>query len=668
MGWLANSRKGKNKSGTTKGINRKHRMDLFLHYLYVFVLSVVFLAAIGWASVTLYRYIISQVRPSDEIVVGAFTSSVSGFADDKTVRTILSSKLKYLKRLAEHEFSGFGLIRTPVLTSIPEQVRDQSDVRKRLEELKLNVKGIEVNSVMNAIQSVYAPARLTFEGEISETGDHYEIRAELKWKDNTIREWIASRTKTKQIQESLNGLCDDLLFQIIYDIPRDPRLRWLAQKRENDEIPNWQTLKALTLGLKALETYEQSLDYEDLVRAKQHLEKILIYAPGYALGQYYYAIALGENREEESAAPLLEQVERMSMNKMLTWQAKFQRAASMLRRYNRPFAEKAVKEVLKPLIKDLESASNPDNKQSSSQEKNFASRLLPLAYAQLAHTYGTLLTLNSAWTPDELHDFAKQSLDASKKAKDTFDKVGNDWADDRERKEVESWIYNTRGYSKFRIAYFVNRRMALENKESTEDANKKFRAACDEALKDLQKANEILPNTYEVLQNTAMILDDMDYDPAGTHLSEAEALYERTKLFVPRDYYQYERLALIYWRKLKLNPSASIQNALIEKGQKAVSLARDNRFPNKSRTAEVLGAYFSALAAKYETDVNKKYEGLREAITQAELAVMLKAPKDPAHDTAALMKEIANALNDSDPKEKALKDSILKIANNLQAL
>lgn len=665
MGWLANWRKGATHVGHDKGTGGERRMD-FSQLLYVILLTCAFGVVIVWASVTLFQYVLSQVRPSHQIVVGTFTTAGQGLpTDPKTVGTVLASKLERLKRLAGREPSGFGLVQTPILTSVPGQVSErQGDARRRLEGLNLKVKDVDVNAVVNAIQTMFAPARPTLEGQVAEIGDRLEIRAELLWKGNTIGGWVASRTKSAQIQDTLSDLYDDLLFQIIYDIPRNPGLHWWAQSRGDDEIPNWQALEVLTLGLQALQTYEQSLEYTDLQRAIKHLERIPVYAPGYALGHYFLAVALGEDRQEERAASLLSQVERMQTSKMLKWSAAFQRAAAMLRRYTGPPAEDAAKDVLVPLIKELQTASSDEDKQSNAEEKKFARRLLPMAYAQLAYTYGTLFKLTSNLLPEDLK---KSSMNASVQAWQTLSVVKEIWSSERERQEVERWIYNTQGYSKFRIAQFERSKALNANKNLT-DVNKEFREACNVALKDLRKANEILPNNYEVLQNEAMILDDPDYDPDGTQLSEAESLYERTKLFVPRDYYQYERLALIYWRQLKSNPPISIQNTLIAKGQKAVSSARDNRYPEKSRTAEVLGAYFSILGAKLETDVTKKHEGIRAAIAQAELAVELKAPRNLALETAESMSKIADVLTDTDPKEKALKDAVLKVVKKLQAL
>ena len=637
------------------------------HLLYVVFLTAAFAAAILWAFLTLFQYVKSQVRPSGEIVVGTFTASGQGLpTDTKAVASALASKMERLKRVATREPSGFGLVQSPILTSVPDQVSErQSDARKRLEDLNLKVKDVDVNAVVKAIRSVFAPARPTLEGQVTEIGDRLEIRAELFWKGNTIGGWVASRIKTAQIQDTLNDLYDDLLFQITYDIPRNPKLHWWAEAKGTDEIPNWQALEAVTLGLESLQTYGQSLEYADLQRAIKYLERVPVHAPGYALGHYFLAVALGEDRQEERAASLLAQVERMQTGKTLKWSASFQRAAAMLRRYRTTPAEEAAKDVLEPLVNELLSTSSTaNNGKNSAEEKAFASRLLPLAFAQLAYTYGTLLTLKSNWTNEELE---RRSTAASEQALATFNQSSTVWSSPREQKEVERWIYNTRGYSKFRIAQF-KRSEAVNAHQPLVQVNKNFRTACEDALVDLRKANEILPNNYEVLQNQGMILDDEDYDHEGTQLSEAETLYERTKLFVPRDYYQYERLAIIYQRQLKSNPPASLQSTLIDKGQKAVSSATVYRYPEKSRTAAVLGAYFTAWEAKLETDAAKKRSKLSAAVNQAKLAVDLKAPRNLALDTAELMTEVADGLKDTDTEEKVLKVKVLEMATHLKAL
>jgi hypothetical protein len=286
-----------------------------------------------------------------------------------------------------------------------------------------------------------------------------------------------------------------------------------------------------------------------------------------------------------------------------------------------------------------------------------------MAYAQLAYTYGTLFRLSSTWSASDLRS---RSLDASRKAFDRFNKVKATWPNDRERekKEVERWIYNAQGYSKFRIAGF-EREAARAAKKPADQVDRDFRQACSAALEDLRKANEILPNHYEVLQNQAMILDDPDYDPGG--VSEAEALYGRTKLFVPRDYYQYERLARIYWRQLRQEPATSVQNDLTAKGSEAVSLATKYRYPARSAATAMLDVYFASVGARLEADGSKKTQKLAEAIRLADVALGLNPTLTTERaDAAKAMKAAADTVDDSDDAGKKLKEKATKASERLE--
>jgi hypothetical protein len=652
--------------------DRNKRMDV-TQFLYATFLTVAFSALIIWASVTLYRYVRSQFRPGEEIVVGNFTAIGEGLPTDKAaVGTALASKLERLRRVAARGPSGFGLIQTPTLTSVPDQVSErQGDVRQRLENLNLKVKDVDVNAVMDALRSMFSPARPALEGQLNDVGDRLEIRAALLWKGNTVGGWVASRRKpgaeqkgSIEIQDTLNDLYDDLLFQIIFDIPRNPKLHWWAQSRGDDAIPNWQTLEAMTLGLEALQSYESSLEYGDLERAIRHLDRIPVYAPGYALGHYFLAIALGEDRQEKRAASVLFEVLRTPAPKSIYWSACFQRAAALLRMYGKDPAEEAANVVLAPLIAELETASGQKSP-SKNGEKEFATMLLPMAYAQLAYTYGTLFTLGSTIDKAKLR---ANSLEASDHAFTTFQQAGKVWPSDQQRLEVERWIYNTRGYSQFRIAQYERREAMKAQPADQVQLDADFKKKCELALTDLRKANELLPNNYEVLQNEAMILDDRDYDPTGAYLVEAESLYERTTVFVPRDYYQYERLALICWRQLRQIPPRSIQTVLLDKGKKDTAMTVERRYPEKSRTATMLASYFTAWEAQLESDPAKKQSKLKDAVDQARMAVPLGPPPDPAHDTADLIQKLAEGLTGTDKPTTDLKTDASAVAKELSAI
>jgi tetratricopeptide (TPR) repeat protein len=124
----------------------------------------------------------------------------------------------------------------------------------------------------------------------------------------------------------------------------------------------------------------------------------------------------------------------------------------------------------------------------------------------------------------------------------------------REKSDIEFRIKNAAGYSLFRWAeYWADLKQIP-----------RFKELCEEAIEKLEEANVARPNHYEVLQNMAMIYEDNRYDPEGAYLDKAQSLYLQTVGFVPNDYFQYEHLAEIEWRRIEGLPA----NAdLIRKGK-----------------------------------------------------------------------------------------------------
>jgi hypothetical protein len=171
----------------------------------------------------------------------------------------------------------------------------------------------------------------------------------------------------------------------------------------------------------------------------------------------------------------------------------------------------------------------------------------------------------------------------------------------------------------------------------------------------------------------AMIYDDETFDPSGQFMGEAELLYEQTKRFVPLDYYQYERLARIYWRRTKAQLLPSIKRELAAKGLENAVFAENYRMksspPAVSKTGAVCGTYFNMVLFTVDPDETKRKQYLDAAIQQANLAVDSDAQKDRgrseiAKDGAKLIREFANTLKDSDAEKKKL---LLELAAKLEA-
>jgi hypothetical protein len=165
-----------------------------------------------------------------------------------------------------------------------------------------------------------------------------------------------------------------------------------------------------------------------------------------------------------------------------------------------------------------------------------------------------------------------------------FRSLEGSWESEREKMDVRFRIDNAWGYGLYRRAYFDKQQ------------GRSYYELCEKAIQSLEKADQARPNHYEVLQNIAMIYADNDFNDTGDWLPAAQRLFERTKLFVPNDFYQYEQLAQIHRRLMDLCSTDGCRTAEIEAGRKEANEAI--RLRRKSGTA--LDALWSFAVKEWE--------------------------------------------------------------------
>lgn len=503
-----------------------------------------------WAFIYFLKFCVDRVLPPKEITLVPFeVNSVNLKLAPESPPKILSAKLQKLRQEVGSKPGGYGFLDIPRLGAIPDEAKQrQNEILGKVQNLDLKIKEVDVNKLLDAIQTFFSPPKTTLQGQITELVDTLEIHCELVAKGRTISAWSSSRKKSQAASndELVDGSIDDIMFQMIYDIPRDPKLRhWLNSSQVGaDDLPNWKALQAFNHGLSALQEYQQDLSYDALKRAIQYFGRMHVVAPEYGLGLYFYGLALAENREEAAAADVFDRIQRLNASDSVKSEARFQRAAALLRLYNPDEARAAVKE-LEGLIKDLQSKQAGA---TSPKDQAYHNKLLAISHAQLAYTHGTMIVI---FHDPSHYSFVQPEIDAARKE---FGAVpSSEWSSETEKNDIAFRIDNAAGYSLFRYAQ--------------SDDQSKFGERCEQAIKLLNDADGARPNHYEVLQNLAMIYDDEFYDPKGTHLESAQQLYERTLLFVPNDYYQYERLARIEWRRLRSADSPELKLALAKKGK-----------------------------------------------------------------------------------------------------
>lgn len=529
---------------------------------------------LAWVVVLLARYVVLLLNAPKEITFTPLAVAASNVkSDGKVLAGIMSSKLQRLKDTQEGAPAGYGFLQIPSMAVPDPALATTGGFSQRLEDLNLKVKDVDVGAVMRVVRAIFAPAETQVRGTVTELAETIEIDCQVVHGDDVKASWHSSRAKIAgKDEEVLDGLIDDVLFQFLYDLPNNEQLKeWRGNAEPGESpYPNWQAMEAFVRGLEWLSKYRHNLDHASLIRAQDQLQRLQIVAPDYALGLYFYGIALAENRQEAQAADVFQQVRNLpKASEPIKRNARLQEAGARLRLYQPDEAEHGAVPLLLSLIGDLETELQSTSEPKAKKE---CQQLLALAQAQLGYTYGTLteLTADVSWNAK-----AEPALAAA----ENIVKGHPHW-DPADVKEIWFRILNAKGYSLFRFA------------QHSKMTDEEFRKHCGEAIEILQEARQKRPDHYEVLQNLAMIYDDERYDPSLNSLDNAESLYKQTALFVPEDYYQYERLARIEFRRMRASSLAPLQRASAQTGAKYANDALTHR--RESREANLLAAAFAA--------------------------------------------------------------------------
>jgi hypothetical protein len=524
------------------------------------VFSLVLAGLAIWILVIIARYYYNLFNPSHEIAFVAFEAA--GGQKDQNAPQALSAKLRQLQLYGMQAPTGYGFLQMPILATMPKEVdKGAKDTFAELSKISLKIKDVDVNQLIKTARELFTPPQYELSGRIVDFTNSIEISCEMLLEGTPIRSWqgrsryaaaaAAGGEKLPDKAGATDKVLDDILFQMIYDfLTKDEFKDWGISMKGEHRPGNWQTLQAYTRGAQALRAYQRNLDYADLKEALSYLERMPVVAPDNAEGHYYYALALSEDRQEAEAVAVFEKVQRLlrtratdkaRLDKMLL-ETRLNTEAARLKLYILDDGLKA-KEELDKLVEDVKSkmANAP------TEDPWYYKKLLTISYAQLAYTHGTILVLpgqrklaGPVDDPEQRNRIIKEKIELADKEYTEITSQ-NQWASEQEANDVLFRIRNAEGYSKFRYAQHQLRQNKIDPEEFVDE--------CNNAITILDRADQARPNHYEVLQNMAMIYEDKNFESSDRYLDTAETLYERTKRFVPNDYYQYERLAAIQWRR-----------------------------------------------------------------------------------------------------------------------
>jgi hypothetical protein len=597
---------------------QEHKQNITHMFEYLILLLALLFAA--WLFLKIFLFGISLVVSRPELMIMPFDGSE---AEKKDGPAILSAKLRELKTQGGTAPTGYGLLNVPVLKSGPQQTEQTPDrALAGLDKIQLKIKDVDVPALIRAFNALLAPAQYELRGSVVKLPASISVICRLERREKVIASWEArgktseAGDKAKASTATLEDLLDQVLYQMIFDFIHNTELKneWRISITSGESFANWQSLRSYVRGLRALRSYQETLEHGDLEEASKCFESLTKTDPANKYGLYFRGLTLSEDRQEAKAYDTFVQLEHVLWReaesatgkpmpaegkpmpaewkampaewKAMLREARLNAAITRLKLYRfepEEHGNKAVN-ILEDLIDELKAElpseilleGGPTPKKLA-PTLAYTTKLLTICYAQLAYTHGTILSflrhekegpsldtkvsdhetemnanlrlatgtfnkLENSWTPSGV-DGAK-GLDASANPPKEAAQAHKDAV--REKLDVQFRIENAQGYGEYRLAFFRKSKKPAKKGESP------YQEACKKAIKCLEEANEHRPNHYEVIQNLAMIYADEDYDPNGDSLPQAKWLFERTKLFVPNDYYQFEQLAKIHLRLMGL--------------------------------------------------------------------------------------------------------------------
>lgn len=574
--------------------------------MFQYLILLVALVFAGWFFVKIVVFGLSLLVSPAELTIMPFDGTET---QKKQAPAILSAKLRELKTRGRMAPTGYGLLTVPLLESGPQQTEQTEDkALAELDKIQLKIKDVDVSALIRAFDALLTPARYELRGSVVDLPTSLSVICQLVRREKVMSSWEATAKipapdaasgaaqTSAAAPAALEDLLDQVLYQMVFDFAHDAELKkqWKISISRAESFANWRSLRAYVRGLRALRSYQENLDTHDLQEAYEFFDSLAISDPRNPYGVYFRGLALSEDRREAEAVDnflqlqrLLQRQEKPENWKSMLYEARLHEATARLKLYTMKEAEKAVA-ILNRLCADLtrelaisptsatqvpaEQAepaagaeqqivadnTGPKSTVTTAKEDSYTAKLLTVCHAQLGYTHGTILSFKELKVPPA-PKLAKKHADAMKESLDQadvkFNSVGGDWASDREKMDVRFRIDNARGYGLYRQAFF-----------DAPDGDS-YSKRCQEAIDVLEKADEARPNHYEVLQNMAMIYAD-DRFATPTSLLHAQRLFERTKKFVPKDYYQYEQLAAIHCQLMELCSTDECRKAEIEAGSK----------------------------------------------------------------------------------------------------
>jgi len=558
-------------------------------------------------------------------------------------------------------------------------------VEGTLQNMTVEVSGVNVTKIVQFVNQLAAPDQWVVEGDFQTQPDRALLALRLRRGERLIRTWYLERFKSlpyddksdKSADKSmlLQALIDDAIFQLVYDFvnPADqnPDLRkWRSVIKNPPDFPGPAAVAAYYEAQGALGRYYARGDWRDLDVAVDRLRDLRGQMPKFEDGLRLLGMALAEQRAENEAIHVYEQLELLMQSrekggdkskledKRTLLYVQLLKATAKAKIPAWRSAHDAIRE-----LSQIAEKVDRERKQSAAMpgmEQAAYGELLAQTEAQLAYTYAQYLdylrhspvaeVFGNDYAPPELRITdpkalaalapGPQSEEAKRIVRETVTKIesqyehwlGKGWNEEsaldknrqwavladgeRRRAELISRLRLASGYANYRMAEW-ERHVPRKADTKTESLfGETFRTRLDKATKELRAADAAHPNHYLVLQLLGLVSSEPRDETAD--LSIAEQYFDRAIRAKPTDYFGHELLAGIVLRRV-VNKGVDLgsRDEMLH-GLAAAQKAVD-RLETSGR-AHLLRAEYQTLLLEVEKDVTKRLElrvGLEQYLDQA---------------------------------------------------
>jgi hypothetical protein len=595
-------------------------------------------------------------------------------AENKVYAELLRARFDHHFRRPTSLPAETGFLEAATLDT-PELFQPQG-VAGGMQDVTLEVSGVDVTSVVRLVNKLAAPDEWVVEGDFQVRPDRALLALRLRRGARVIRTWYLDQYKPADAANDeatvkarlLEDLIDNAIFQLVYDFvnpgEQDQDLRkWRNVIKNPPPFTSPAAVSALYQAQAALASYYARGNWQHLDIAVKHLRELQGLMPEFADGLRLLGMALAEQRAESEGVHVYEQLELLLKRRLgpegsvpapenlrRLMQVRLLKATVKCKLGSWRSAHDAVAELTQleaDIQKQLQGASGmPASEQAAYRE------LLGQTAARLAHIYALYLdylshsALGSVFTderaPPELRIKDAATIEAlglqsppqvsMRIVRDSmrtvvaqYQKYLDTGLQQQQLLENDAlWDKlqdgarrKTELVSLLRLASgYANYRMAEWERPGSDEQDSLFGATFETRLEtakaELAAADAAHPNHYALLQLLGLAYSEPRDKFAD--LSLAEHYLERARRAKPTDYTGQELRAAILLRRIVNRGVDLTSREALQEGAKWVDSVIEKQ--ETRGAAHLLRAQFQTLLLEIETDAKRRQE-LRATLQQS---------------------------------------------------